>query len=95
MNMNICLKKFQRKLSIPNSGDELLFMGVLAYRGTGATTRSLKTINKTSGGHYLTYAYRRGNTSWMELDDIPASCKFVRDSAKVIPRLLMYIKTRH
>lgn len=85
------LKDIQRTLLIPSQTKyKLLLMGAIAYRGIGGSTRS--TITKDSGGHYVAYAYRRGNTSWMVMDDLKSKCAFVKDTTKIVPRMLMYIK---
>lgn len=36
-------------------------MGIIAYSGLGGIRRSY--IDENSVGHYVSYAYRRGNTS--------------------------------
>lgn len=92
-NSKIALKDFQRTIKFSEkfaNGNEFMLMGVVNYQGIGGSTRS--SITTTSGGHYTAFAYRRGNTSWMRMDDHRDSCEFSKDFIKISPRLLMYVK---
>lgn len=89
-NKLFALQDFAPILDNPVKPEEpLLIVGIVAYHGQG-------TVNMPGEpepmGHYTAYVYRRGNTSWMEMDDISASCKYVRKEHKVVPRLIMYAK---
>lgn len=86
------LKQLHRKLQLPNSdNEELSLIGAIAYQGIPGT-RNSDSIK--SNGHYILYAYRRGNTGWMMVDDQLTKSKNVKDTTSIVPRLLMYIKNK-
>lgn len=74
-------------------------IGAVAYRGKDGTTvkvdtksTELEIANAAPIGHYTAYVYRRGNTGWMELDDLCSRPRNHGKTHKIVPRLLMYVK---
>ncbi|XP_050518325.1 kelch-like protein 38 [Diabrotica virgifera virgifera] len=87
----IPLKTLHKNLNILHDDDhQLVLMGAIGYTGVGGT--SLSDFNENRGVHYITYTYRRGNTSWMGFDDLLEKSFFVKETKKIALRLLMYIK---
>lgn len=42
--------------------------------------------------HYTAFVYRRGNTGWMEIDDLKKQVQYHKQVTHVVPRLLVYVK---
>lgn len=90
-------------MSDPLSTDhEFLLIGVIHYQNMTINRKTRQKglnesdtlISSRPDGHYTAVAYRRGNTSWVEIDDsqkkpIPRS-----NNHKVVPRLLMYVRCK-
>lgn len=49
--------------------------------------------DQPSYGHYTAFIYRRGNTGWMEVDDMKDKSKFVHENIQIVPRLIIFVKT--
>lgn len=92
-NYFITLEKFHKKIRIPNNAStELLLISVIAYKGRGGVSRSIEM--NSIHGHYTNFVYRRGNTGWTEADDLSTQTKLVHYQTKIVPRMLVYIKTK-
>lgn len=52
----------------------------------------LQQLNSESMGHFVTYSFRRGNTCWVEADDLIGHTKFRKGNYKIVPRLIVYVK---
>lgn len=74
------LEDLPRTIEISGRDENLLLLGTVAYEGPSMTRAS---ITKESGGHYVAYSYRRGNTSWMKMDDLHDKCNFVNNKKKL------------
>lgn len=75
-------------------------IGVAAYReGDKMSVNKRKTMsekeiaNRAPSGHYTAYVYRRGNTSWMEIDDLCNQQRYHKGTNKIVPRIMYYVKT--
>lgn len=75
-----------------NPESELLLMGAVGYHGVSGLQAGCQPNSNSANGHYTTFVYRRGDTSWMELDDLRNNSIFRIKKHKIVPRLLMYIK---
>lgn len=97
-NVTFRLSDFHKKLRNPlNRDEELLLIGIVRYLdmiGSEKTRSKLisESISRGPDGHYTAVAYRRGNTSWIEIDDTQTKQIPRGQNFKVVPRLLMYVK---
>ena len=92
-NVTFNLEEFLKTLRNPlGSEEEILLMGVVAFHGIGGSIT--RQNERSTSGHYTALGYRRGNASWMEVDDLKTKTIFRSEKNKIVPRLLMYVKRK-
>lgn len=101
-NISYRLNDFHKMIDNPLDKENPLYLaGVVGFTGpVGILSTRLSTDNQDEDsdkeplGHYMSYSYRRGNTSWMVANDEGKNPKTKNRSGryKVVPRLIMYVK---
>lgn len=85
------MDEFYKSILNPvNPETELLLIGIVGYHGIGG----LKRRSSEGIAHYTAFIYRRGNTGWMEVDDLQKKSIYRPLSYKIVPRLLIYVKNK-
>lgn len=94
-NVTIRLDQIPKILKDPlDASNQYLLVGIVNYIGPGGfQTRRHSWENESQTGHYTAFTYRRGNTGWMEFDDLQRQSLNKSLKYKALPRLLMYVKS--
>lgn len=90
-NKKFALRDLPKRLDNPFEKDTHLdLIGVVAYsHGKDGDKED------SSNGHYSTFVYRRGNTGWMEINDLWDHTVNRKEKVLIVPRILMFIKTKN
>ncbi|CAH2979386.1 unnamed protein product [Chilo suppressalis] len=93
-NITIRLDQIPKILKDPlDASNQYLLVGIVNYIGPeGFQTRRHSWENESQTGHYTAFTYRRGNTGWMEFDDLQRQSSNKSLKYKALPRVLMYVK---